>query len=77
LGHVDSCRSAGLYRNWTLKASLIRNLEEVSWFGTLRVIEEDKTPRQLPEREAGKAGNGKQGLADREDQEAESTTTDN
>jgi hypothetical protein len=29
-----------VYGNWTVKASLIRNLGEVSGFGTVRVIEE-------------------------------------
>jgi hypothetical protein len=29
-------------RNWRVSASLIRNLEEVFWFGTQRVLEENR-----------------------------------
>ena len=52
----------------TVKASLIRNLGKVSWFGTLRVTEEDKTQRQLPEREGEKQrpGTRKQGPGNRD-----------
>jgi hypothetical protein len=40
---------------WTVRSSLIRNLEEAFWFGTPRVIEEDR-----------KAGNGKWEIENRE-----------
>jgi hypothetical protein len=29
-----------VYGNWTVSCSLIRNLDEAFWFGTLRVIEQ-------------------------------------
>jgi hypothetical protein len=32
----------GVYGNWTITYSLIRNLEKAFWFGTLRVLEEDR-----------------------------------
>ncbi len=36
----------GVSGNWTLSSSLIRNLTKVSWIGTLRVLEEDKTQQR-------------------------------
>ena len=39
MGETGAGRDCG---NWRLSSSLIRNLEEVFWFGTPRVLEEDR-----------------------------------
>jgi hypothetical protein len=44
----------GVFGNWRVSSSLIRNLEDVFWFGTLRVLEEDR-----------KTGNREQGIRKR------------
>ena len=43
---------------WTVNASLIRNLAKVCWFGTLRVLEEDKPQMEEQKRETPELGTG-------------------
>jgi len=51
MGRIVAMEMASVYGIWTVRSSLIRNLEKAFWFGTPRVIEEDR-----------KAGNGNREL---------------
>jgi len=49
-----------LYGIWTVSSSLIRNLDLSFWFGTPRVIEENKPQNPNQKREVRKAGQNRE-----------------
>ena len=71
-GRMNAAREFALSGNKTLNPSLMRNLENVFWFGTPRVIERDRTAALGPEREAQKTDAGVEQKRDSSKQKWES-----